>query len=435
MATRQFTLWLQTNLPKAVYIALTLIGVVFIWVAKTHAWTASFTIVVPVAFMFTYFLITALLAGLRLHDEQAGDNLYYMGFLFTLTSLGVALYRFNVSEPIDNIVRNFGLAVVTTICGIGLRILYNQVRRDPIDIERTARHELAEMTRRVRGELEAASREFANFRRVSNQMLEEGFEEIGKQAERSGAQILKVMESLTQEAIKPIQSAGDQIKSVLDDVGTKTESRLSTASERMVSSTKTFEDANARVAETLAAFGTQVEAAGTKLAEVKTPDELISIRLKPTLTTLEKVVAAHAKTLIASDQARTLQTESLERTRQSIERVVAAIDRGVNAMEKAVEAAAHSQKVTENLERLIQQQHADLRQYIEKISDHRNDILGRKIIDAVSGRPNTEAVSPIAPSSTAEQYGSPLGIETKPQTDDPSREVPEDKRFGWFSRR
>ncbi len=214
--------------------------------------------------MFAYFLTSTFLSGLRLHDEQAGDNLYYMGFLFTLTSLGEALYRFSVADSIDAIVRNLGVAIVTTIFGIGLRIFYNQIRRDPIEIERVARHELAEMTRRVRSEFEMTAREFANFRRVSNQMLQEGFEEIGEQAERSGAQILKVMESLTQEAVKPIRDASDQIKSVLDDVSVKTESRLISALERMESSTKSFEGANARLADTLAAFGREVEEARAK---------------------------------------------------------------------------------------------------------------------------------------------------------------------------
>ena len=373
------SLWLQTILPKSVFVALTLIGIGFIWVAKDQGWSAPFTVAVPVVLMFAYFLMSASLAGLRLHDEQAGDNLYYMGFLFTLTSLGEALYRFNIADPIDAIVRNFGVAVVTTICGIGLRIFYNQVRRDPIEIERVARHELAEMTRRVRLEFEMTAREFANFRRVSNQMLQEGFEEIGEQAEKSGAHILKIMEALTQEAVKPIHNASDQIKSVLDDIGVKTESRLTSALERMESSTKSFEAANARLVDTLAAFGSEVEEARAKLTKVKTPDELISVRLKPTLTTLEKLVAAHAKALAASDQGRadqaeslqqTLeklvaahakalaasdqgradQAESLQQTQRSVDGVIAVVERSVLAMEKQlVESAAHSQQIARKL--------------------------------------------------------------------------------------
>jgi hypothetical protein len=328
----QISLRLQTFLPKSLFFALTLIGIGFIWTAKNQGWSAPFTIAVPVVLMFSYFFMSAFLAGLRLHDEQAGDNLYYMGFLFTLTSLGIALYRFNVDESIDAIVRNFGIAVTTTICGIGLRIFYNQVRRDPVDIERVARYELAEMTRRVRLELEMTVREFANFRRVSNQMLEEGFKEIGEQAEKSGAHILKILESLTHEAVSPIRNASDQMKSVLDDVGVKTERGLSSALERIESSAKILEGVNARVAGALAALGSEVEEARAKLTKVKTPDELTSVRLKPTLTTLEKLVAAHAKALAASDQGRAGQAESLQQTLEKLviahAKALAAFDQG-----------------------------------------------------------------------------------------------------------
>ena len=355
----RISIWLRTNVPKSIFIALTLIGIGFIWVGRNQGWSASFTVAVPVILMFAYFLSSTFLSGLRLHDEQAGDNLYYMGFLFTLTSLGESLYQFNLADPIDIIVQNFGVAVVTTICGIGLRIFYNQVRRDPIEIERVARHELAEMTRRVRLELEMTAREFASFRRVCNQMLEEGFQEIGEQAEKSGAHILKVMDSLTQEAVKPIRNASDQIKVVLDDAGVKAESRLTSALGRLESSTKNFEDANARLAHTLATFGSEVEEVRAKLTKVKTPDELITVRLAPTLSTLENLVTVHAKALASSDQVRADQTvqlqQTLQQTQLSVDRVVEVVGRTVLAMEKQLqESLASSQRIAESLERLVE---------------------------------------------------------------------------------
>lgn len=424
----------RANLPKLVYVGLTVFGVVFIWTAKTQAWSANFTIGVPVSLMAAYFLMSAFLAGFRLHDEQAGDNLYYMGFLFTLTSLGVSLYRFDTVESIDGIVRNFGLAVVTTIGGIGFRILYNQVRRDPIDVERTARHELAEMTRRVRVELEAASREFSNFRRVSNQMLEEGFEEIGRQAERSGAQILTVMESLTQEAVKPIHSAGEQIKSVLDDVGVKIEGRLGGAAERMESMTKAFEVANAIMSKTIATFSTQVETAGNKLAEIKTPDELVSIKLKPTLTVLEKVVTAHTEKMANSDDERAKQFLALQQTHQSIDKVVGAVERSVAAMEKAIESTAHSQRATENLSRMIQQQQGEIRQFIEKTAADLTHALVQGVIDDGTALPRAVNASqegrtmapPLSSTGSATFDFGPSEAIQNPQAEKPR---------GWFSKR
>jgi len=71
--------------------------------------------------------------NLRLRDDQSGDNLYYMGFLFTLTSLGVSLYQFSVERAAEEIVQNFGIAIASTITGIALRVVFNQMRRDPVE--------------------------------------------------------------------------------------------------------------------------------------------------------------------------------------------------------------------------------------------------------------------------------------------------------------
>lgn len=172
--------------PMVLFASITIGGMIFIWSSKLMGWSLPIVTGVPLVLMGIYFIVSLAVAGFRLHNEQAGDNLYYMGFLFTLSSLGVSLYLFAGETSIETIVRNFGIAVTSTIAGVTLRILFNQMRRDPIDIERSVRHELAEMTRRVRSELDSSSREFSHYRRVSNQMLSEGFEEIARQAERNG---------------------------------------------------------------------------------------------------------------------------------------------------------------------------------------------------------------------------------------------------------
>ena len=99
--------------------------------------------------MIFYAALMATARLLRLRDDQAGDNLYYMGFLFTLTSLAVSLYQFSSTGSSEQIVRNFGIAIASNIAGIPLRILFHQMRRDPAEVESTARIELADASRRV----------------------------------------------------------------------------------------------------------------------------------------------------------------------------------------------------------------------------------------------------------------------------------------------
>jgi hypothetical protein len=143
------------------FFAVVVFGSGYIIVSKLNDFGAFAVTAVPVLIMIGYgVLLGARL--FRLRDDQAGDNLYYMGFLFTLTSLAVSLYQFSAAGSAEQIVQNFGIAIASTIAGITLRILFNQMRRDPAEVEATARLELAEASRRVRRELESAILEFSS---------------------------------------------------------------------------------------------------------------------------------------------------------------------------------------------------------------------------------------------------------------------------------
>jgi hypothetical protein len=100
-----------------------------------------------------------------------------MGFLFTLTSLAVSLYQFSAEGSAEQIVKNFGIAIASTIAGITLRILFNQMRRDPVEVEATARLELAEASRRVKRELDSTVLEFSYFRRMTQQSMSDALDE------------------------------------------------------------------------------------------------------------------------------------------------------------------------------------------------------------------------------------------------------------------
>lgn len=274
--------------PIVLFAAVTIGGMIFIWSAKLAAWSTFFVTAVPLVLMAIYFLASIALAGFRLHNEQAGDNLYYMGFLFTLSSLGVSLYLFAGETSIETIVRNFGIAVTSTIAGVTLRILFNQMRRDPIDIERSARHELAEMTRRVRTELDTSAREFSNYRRVSNQMLTEGFEEIGRQAEKNGEEIRKVIEAISKEAIIPIQEAATKLSSIIED-------HNRSVTDQAAEATRKLSETTDKLSTIIDKFGVAVEGVGTRLGEIRPPEDVIRFELTPTIDAIKDMTDAHLR--------------------------------------------------------------------------------------------------------------------------------------------
>lgn len=282
--------------PPVVYGTLTMTGMIFIWTAKLFGWDQTLTLSVPIGLMLAYFSMS-LLPGLRLHSEQTGDNLYYMGFLFTLTSLGVSLYRFMSGASIDDIVQNFGVAVSSTIFGILLRIFFNQMRRDPIDIERSVRYELADMTRRVRTELDSSAREFSQYRRTSNQMLEEGFEEIARQAERSGEAILKAIEALSKEAIKPIQEASEKLALITEENVRIVEERARASNDMAEAALARLNTTATRLSEQVEAFGRSLENVGKKLTDIRLPEEVLRVELQPALASIKELSEVQIKRL------------------------------------------------------------------------------------------------------------------------------------------
>src|SRR5258708_1449652 len=147
------------------FFAVVLSGAGYIVFSKLHEFSALQVTLVPVLIMVAYALVLGLARLFRLRDDQSGDNLYYMGFLFTLTSLAVSLYQFSSAGSAEQIVQNFGIAIGSTIAGITLRIFFNQMRRDPVEVEQAARLELADASRREKRELESNVVQFRTFRR------------------------------------------------------------------------------------------------------------------------------------------------------------------------------------------------------------------------------------------------------------------------------
>src|SRR5215472_13219953 len=194
------------------FLAFVLIGAAYIVWAKLAGVPAVQVTVVPLGLMVLYALALGLARYLRLRDDQAGDNLYYLGFLYTLTSLGVSLWQFSVDEGAQGIVTNFGVAIASTILGVALRVVFNQMRQDPVEVERTARLELADAARRVKQELDATIFEFASFRRASQQVVAEGLAETREHAERLERELFDAIRDFPSRSTEPLKAAAEQSK-------------------------------------------------------------------------------------------------------------------------------------------------------------------------------------------------------------------------------
>lgn len=339
------------NLPLIVFVILTFGGCSFIAVSKVSGMNPIVSMLVPILLMFGYLVLAWSFSAIRLHDEQTGDNLYYMGFLFTLASLGASLYLFTGDSSTDDVVRNFGIAISSTITGIALRIFYNQTRRDVLDIERATRHDLAAAARRVRTELETSSRDFASLRRANNQLINEGFEDVVDQVERTGKKLASALQKLTEDTVNPLEKAAEKYTRIMEENLSDVSGKLSDVTKTIETSVSSVSKANQTVTSAASELSQRVTEVSKKLQSVAVPKGVLKNEMGPVLQELGQLIKDQ------SARQETLAKEQSER----IDKLIGAVATIADVVKKNVEHSSTLKMPTEAVSGQVkdQQIHTD----------------------------------------------------------------------------
>ena len=280
-------------LSGLLFFGVVIVGSGYIIFSKLHDFGAFAVTAVPVLIMIGY----AVLLGarlFRLRDDQSGDNLYYMGFLFTLTSLAVSLYQFSAAGSAEQIVQNFGIAIASTIAGITLRILFNQMRRDPVEVEATARMELAEASRRVKRELESAILEFGYFRRMTQQSITDALDEVQESIGAAHQQFTGELQKLAATTSSPFEEASKRSGETLDGLNERTIQVLDVS--------KQLVQEGEQLAKSTTSIVNAIDALFAKLASHQSPEQIIDSKLAPMIESL--TLAVNSLNASAETQAR-----------------------------------------------------------------------------------------------------------------------------------
>jgi hypothetical protein len=266
-----------------VFISVVLAGCAYIIAAKLEGVRPAYVTFVPIAAMLAYALLITLARALRLRDDQSGDNLYYMGFLFTLTSLGVSLYQFSATQAAEEIVQNFGIAIGSTIAGIGLRVIFNQMRRDPVEVEQRMRLELAEAARRVRRELDSSVVEFGYFRRSAQQSAVDSLNHMTETFDQLVVKFFARLDEITKNATIPVEAASRTSGAGLAALSKTIGATLAAGVGRLSAETEKLSDQVAMIAAALDAMTVRFNA-------MQTPERVIEVRLEPIADLLTQAV-------------------------------------------------------------------------------------------------------------------------------------------------
>ena len=218
---------------------------------------------VPCSLLLLYAAIVKFLPHFRLREDQAGDNCYYLGFLFTLFSLSLALIAFVEAGGTEEIVEDFGIALSSTIIGLALRVMFNQMRQDPVDIEREARAELAQAAQRLRASLDQSVVEMNSFSRSTQQSIADGLEELD----------VKVATVLERSLRRYDEATGDWVERIERTITT-----FSMNAEHINSATKQTVHA--------------CEALSERIEAIRAPQDLVDRALSPAVTAVDNILVA-----------------------------------------------------------------------------------------------------------------------------------------------
>jgi len=192
-----------------------------------------------ISVMITYALLVFNVPRLRVRMDQAGDNAYYLGLLFTLVSMAGALYEFGsvvesgsgqMAGPTGarQIIANFGIALASTIVGIFLRVVLHQMRIDPAEIEAMTRIELSEASKRVQASLDIVTNDLGRFHDEVRQRSSDVVVMLTEEGKKSVSSINQSLEHSTKEMIVSISNVQ---KEALNQIQELTHLISTTASE------------------------------------------------------------------------------------------------------------------------------------------------------------------------------------------------------------
>jgi hypothetical protein len=225
-----------------------------------------------ISVMFAYAGAVAKVPRLRVRLDQAGDNAYYLGLLFTLVSMAVALYEFRgtalgdaaaaARSGAEQIIGNFGVALGSTIAGIFLRVLLHQMRVDPADVESMTRIDLANASMRVKAQLDQVSGNIALFQGQAGQRMNDVIVTAGES-------VNKVMTAFTTEVGAAMVELLKRTEEAQKDVLTRT----------------------AGTAEKLDAMAETARASIERLREVAPPPQRLATRLNKVCESLDALQA------------------------------------------------------------------------------------------------------------------------------------------------
>jgi hypothetical protein len=327
------------------------IGIFLLKLIGVHAgWVALAAAIAMVG----YAALADLKGSGRLRGDQAGDNCYYLGLIYTLVSLAHAILTFDPNDTATTIVQGFGIALLTTILGLILRVFFNQSRVDLYETEDTARLELADAAGRLKTELLQITSSMSDFALQTRQAVEEmrdaAVAQLASTLEKSvetidgvTARAREAADTQANEAIartKQLNSATNRVTQALERHG-ETLERVGGTSEAIATSLAAIEAAANQTRDSISAVQEQMKLSAEQNSQIAAQ----AAQVLDAARQLDSVVSQVSATLlkVRADALRQLE-ETRVSPKQAVDDAVAAINAVVDEFKSATSSLLDERK-------------------------------------------------------------------------------------------
>lgn len=272
------------------------------------------TFAVPLLIMATY-----VWAGLRtrdkseVSDEKFADSCYYLGFIFTISSIIISLFDLPGLQgggKLEDIAVRFAAAMVTTVIGLIVRVYLVSFRKDIGDITRAIEDDLIEAEKAFRAHLGASIERLGEFNAAVDEStrkvvsrLEVSIEETAK---ANTAEFTRLFDSIglqiaesSQRSLENLDASAADLRKSLQLYATSLvvtakhhETKLNQFSENMTGKIDTFSYA---IGSSLTGLTQKIDdfsaALNKNLMGMSFPAQLFADELKPAMAELRQALA------------------------------------------------------------------------------------------------------------------------------------------------
>ncbi|CAL1240811.1 hypothetical protein [Candidatus Methylocalor cossyra] len=289
----------------------------------------------PLGLMLGYIAVGLRRGAAACSDEQFADSCYYLGFIFTLSSILVALLDIPaLATQLGEIAVRFGAAMVSTVLGLTVRVYLVTFRPTFQEAMERAEASLLEAVQSFRTRLELATAHLGEFQILVDEAtraavartgmaLQTAADEHARRLAEDFAALMAGQRQVGAESAAHLQAATRTLSNALHDYA-----------QTLVVGAERFE-ANAT------AFAAELEA---RLERAALPEDYFTARLQPAVAGLQEAVAAAGVELSALVSGLRHRGEALADALAGIEGQIAAtaaaLDRVRDASVERVETLA-----------------------------------------------------------------------------------------------